>query len=124
MKDQIIKKMATTVVSGEPPKPSVTPSMAPMAHHAMAGNDHSLISSIVFKPAMEAPEDSNYAFCQVKSYLPKNFTATHDSTVLVSIDHHIKPTAAFESMKKYAAHRMEIARGIPMGDMELSLIHI
>ena len=120
MKDQIIKKMATTVVSGEAPKPSVTPSMAPMAHHAMAGNDHSLISSIVFKPAMEAPEDSNYAFCQVKSYLPKNFTATHDSTVLVSIDHHIKPMAAFESMKKYAAHRMEIARGMPMGDMEFN----
>ena len=116
-KDLIFKKMESNNPSAMPSAmPSVTPKPA-MAHQHMPGNDHSLIQTLVFKPSMEAPEESNYAFCQAKRYLPANFSDNHDSTVLVSIDHQIPAFAAFESMKKYHLHSVEMAKGIPMGDL-------
>lgn len=98
-------------------KPAVHPVVMPAHHHMMHGNHHAFLQELTFKPSRDAPEDSNYAFCQVKSFLPGNFSANHDATVLVSIDHHIPAFAAFESMKKYHLHRVEMARGVPMSDV-------
>uniref|UniRef100_A0A7M5XIM5 Uncharacterized protein n=1 Tax=Clytia hemisphaerica TaxID=252671 RepID=A0A7M5XIM5_9CNID len=87
---------------------------------AVHKNHLGFINKLKFKPALAAPEESNYAFCQLKEYLPQNFTQLYSATVLVSIDHYIPEHAAFESMKKYEMHQMEINRGVPFGDMKFN----
>ena len=82
-----------------------------MLMKAMHENHLGFIKKLHFKPALEAPEKTNYAFCQYMEYLPKNFSNMYASTVLVSIDHHIPEHAAFESMKKFKLHQMEVNRG-------------
>jgi len=99
--------------------PMPAPSMDEMMKEHMISNEFGFVKKLHFKPSMRAPEDSNYAFCQTQRFLPQNFSDVHESTVMVSLAHHIPAHAAFESMKKYQLHQMELMKGKQMGHENL-----
>ena len=101
------------VFKSEQPAEDAKKSPEPPKMDDMIMNHFGFVKKMHFKPSMRAPEESNYAFCQTQRFLPQNFSDAHSSTVMVSLGHHIPAHAAFESMKKYQLHQMEIMKGKP-----------